>query len=226
MSLTSVASKAVHHLRFGLASLALFQFTIGTTYVNAASNPPVSASARTTTPIKHVIVIIGENRSFDHVFATYVPKHGETINNLLSAGIIKLDANRNAVPGPNFKAAQQMAASDTDSFLLDPPQKQFPNNVLPAPLVGGPSGAQGYFSGSNPCNTKPPISALKCAEISETGLPTANYSSLISGGTGLTKETPDTRITNVASLPAGPFQITNGSTFTYHDYAQSPVHRF
>ena len=26
------------------------------------------------TPIKHVIVIIGENRSFDHVFATYVPK--------------------------------------------------------------------------------------------------------------------------------------------------------
>ena len=27
----------------------------------------------TTTPIKHVIVIIGENRTFDHVFATYQP---------------------------------------------------------------------------------------------------------------------------------------------------------
>ena len=32
------------------------------------------------TPIKHVIVIIGENRSFDHVFATYVPNRpGETV---------------------------------------------------------------------------------------------------------------------------------------------------
>src|SRR5580658_3541040 len=28
----------------------------------------------TRTPIKHVLVIIGENRSFDHVFATYKPK--------------------------------------------------------------------------------------------------------------------------------------------------------
>jgi phospholipase C len=25
------------------------------------------------TPIKHLIVVIGENRSFDNVFATYVP---------------------------------------------------------------------------------------------------------------------------------------------------------
>ena len=29
---------------------------------------------RTATPIKHVIVLIGENRTFDHVFATYVPR--------------------------------------------------------------------------------------------------------------------------------------------------------
>ena len=34
-----------------------------------------SNDANTTTPIKHVIVIIGENRTFDHVFATYVPTH-------------------------------------------------------------------------------------------------------------------------------------------------------
>lgn len=30
-----------------------------------------SASSKTRTPIKHVIVIIGENRTFDHIFATY-----------------------------------------------------------------------------------------------------------------------------------------------------------
>jgi phospholipase C len=31
-----------------------------------------------------VIVLIGENRTFDHVFATYVPKQGESVSNLLS----------------------------------------------------------------------------------------------------------------------------------------------
>ncbi|MGC1372820.1 MAG: alkaline phosphatase family protein [Candidatus Sulfotelmatobacter sp.] len=226
MSFTSVASKAMHCMRFGLASLAIFQFTFGAIYADAAAKPAASRDAATTSPIKHVIVIIGENRSFDHVFATYVPKSGQTINNLLAEGIIKLGLHGNARPGPNFNKAQQAAATDTDSFLLDPPKQPFPNNVLPAPLVGGPSGVEGYFSGSNPCDTTPAIPALECAQLSENGLPTGNYEPLVSGGTGLTKYTPDTRITNVTSLPAGPFQITNGSTFTYNDYAQSPVHRF
>ena len=230
MTFKSIASKGMHYLRIGLAGLAMFQFTIGTPFANAAAQPQRSDQSRdsaTTTPIKHVIVIIGENRSFDHVFATYVPKNGQTINNLLSEGIIKLDANKNAVPGPNFAKAQQLAASDTDTFLLDPPKQPFPNNQLPAPLVGGPSSSGGYFSGSNPCGTTPPISALNCAQLSETGLPTPQYyEDLVSGGTGLTKYTPDTRITNVTTLPAGPFQLTNGSTFLYNDYAASPVHRF
>src|SRR5271155_3169389 len=36
---------------------------------------------RTVTPIKHVIVIIGENRTFDHVYATYKPRPGQTVDN-------------------------------------------------------------------------------------------------------------------------------------------------
>ena len=55
-----------------------------------------------------MIVIIGENRSFDHVFATYVPKKGETVWNLLSEGIVKADGT----PGPNFSKAEQNAATD------------------------------------------------------------------------------------------------------------------
>jgi phospholipase C len=51
-----------------------------------------TAAPATTTPIKHVIVIIGENRIFDHVYATYKPKAGQTINNLLSEGIVKANA--------------------------------------------------------------------------------------------------------------------------------------
>ena len=51
----------------------------------------------TATPIKHVIVIIGENRTFDHMFATYVPKNkGETVFNLLSEGIVKADGTPGA----------------------------------------------------------------------------------------------------------------------------------
>ncbi len=37
--------------------------------------PPVGSKDReTTTPIKHVIVIDGENRSFDHTFGLYRPR--------------------------------------------------------------------------------------------------------------------------------------------------------
>jgi phospholipase C len=64
--------------------------------------------ADTTTPIKHLLVIIGENRSFDHIFATYEPKSGERVWNLLSQGIVRKDG----APGPNFRIAEQRAAPD------------------------------------------------------------------------------------------------------------------
>ncbi|MGB6678232.1 MAG: alkaline phosphatase family protein [Terriglobales bacterium] len=228
MSLTSVASKGVHCLRLGLATLAVFQFAIAAPFANAASQPkPVKpADAATVSPIKHVIVIIGENRSFDHVFATYVPKSGDSINNLLSEGIIELDSNKNAVPGPNFNNAQQFFATDTDTFLLAPPTQEYTNNVLPSPLVGGPSGQYGYFSGSPACPSQPNLTPAQCAQVSEPGLPAGRGAALASGGTGQTSRTPDDRIDNVNSLQAGPFQITNPTTFPYNAYAASPVHRF
>jgi phospholipase C len=195
----------------------------------ASAAPAKDPSGATRTPIKHVIVIIGENRSFDHVFATYVPARGETINNLLSEGIIALDADANAIPGANFHKAHQLAASDqgaADEFLLNPPTHQFPNDRLPAPLVGGPKVS--YIP--NQCGADTPITqcaaSLALAEQSETGLPKDYYPYLLNGGTGLAKRTPDERISSVDALPAGPFQLTNGKTFTYDDYAASPVHRF
>jgi phospholipase C len=160
-----------------------------------------------------VIVIIGENRTFDHVFATYQPQPGQTVWNLFSQGIVKGDGT----PGPNFYTkAWQRAATDQapSSFLLSPPKSSFPNNVLPAPLVGGPQ------------DSWVPGDSLSLAQQSENGLPSSYYPFLISGGTGLTSKTPDTRITSVNSLPAGPFQLTNGTTFLYNAYAASPVHRF
>jgi phospholipase C len=203
-------SSALNGLRLGLSSLALLQLSLGATMVSAADTH--NRSGETRTPIKHVIVIIGENRSFDHVFATYEPKNGEAVWNLLSEGIVK----KNGSPGPNFYKAEQQAAADpaADSFLLSPAKSSFPNGVLPAPLVGGPKDS--YVTGDS----------LTLAKQSENGLPANYYQYLVSGGTGQTSATPDARITNVNALPAGPFQLTNGKAFDYNSYSASPVHRF
>ena len=79
----------------------------------------VAAQSQTQTPIKHVIIIIGENRSFDHVFATYKPVNkGEKVLNLLSEGIVKADGT----PGPNYGDALQYQAYDYDTFQSDAAQ--------------------------------------------------------------------------------------------------------
>ena len=57
----------------------------------------------TETPITHVIVLIGENRTFDHTFGTYTPQPGQTVANLVSQGIIDQDG----APGPQFAQSQQ-----------------------------------------------------------------------------------------------------------------------
>lgn len=77
-----------------------------------------SDASPTTTPIKHVIVIIGENHTFDNVFATYVPRGHQSVMNLLSEGIIKPDGS----PGPNFGKTAQNTASDTATYSLTPTQ--------------------------------------------------------------------------------------------------------
>ena len=82
MSLKRAVARSLRCVRIGLASLAMFQFTLGAPLVGAQS--ATSNDNNTTSPIKHVIVIIGENRTFDHVFATYKPVSSDTVDNLLS----------------------------------------------------------------------------------------------------------------------------------------------
>ena len=213
MTVKSLASTAMNVVRTGLVSVSIFQFAVGNSFAAGASpEKQLSRDNDTATPIKHVIVIVGENRSFDHVFATYVPKKGEQVWNLLSEGIVKADGT----PGPNFSKAEQLAANDTkaDGYLLDPSTNSFAGSVLPAPLAGGPMDS--YVKNDS----------LSLARKSENGLPADYYAYLVTGGSGLTSKTPDTRIKSVSALPPGPFQLTNGDTFTYNSYAASPVHRF
>jgi phospholipase C len=246
MSVRKIIAQTLHGVRTTALSLAVLQMSAGpllaaTAAAPAGDVPSPGTLGRPISPIKHVIVIIGENRSFDHIFATYQPQPGQKVQNLLSEGIVRLDANKNAIEGPNFAKAQQLAATDagpTDSFLLSPPKKEFPNNTLPAPLTGGAAGAQGYFTNAAcTASANPTACAEAIAQVTETGLPADSaadstdadhltyYQSLVAGGTGQASHVPDERIANVTDLPAGPFQLT-GSTLPYIGYAASPVHRF
>src|SRR5262252_6708781 len=92
----------------------------------AAAKPLKARDAVTTTPIQHVIVIVGENRTFDHLFATYVPPAGQTVDNLLSKGIINADGT----PGPNFALGAQSKAVVSQQFSLSP-QFKTPWSKLP-----------------------------------------------------------------------------------------------
>ncbi len=164
----------------------------------------------TTTPIKHVIVIYGENRSFDHLYATYKPKHGETVNNLLSQGIINADGT----PGPNFAKAAQYIATDTDTFRIAP-AKTGPYATLPPLTAGGPKANS---------DTSPPFNTISEAEDATSDLLPRDLHLLLTGATGLTAGSVDTRLANVTSLPDGPYSLT--PSISYDAYAASPVHRF
>ena len=72
--------------------------------------------SKTKTPIEHVIVIIGENHTFDNLYGAYKPRAGQTVDNLLSKGIINVDGS----PGPNFSLAAQQQANNLNSYNIDP----------------------------------------------------------------------------------------------------------
>src|ERR1700758_1335568 len=109
-------SKIASQLRNGSVVTATILALVGaqTGLAQAApatpAGPPFGPNARdlaTHTPIKHVIIIIGENWSFDSVFATYQPKSGEAVPNLLSEGIVKADGT----PGANYSKSKQATAT-------------------------------------------------------------------------------------------------------------------
>jgi phospholipase C len=200
-----------HSLLSGCAVCAL---TAGSLIAMTSGAFAGSNDGNTTTPIKHVIVIIGENRTFDHVFATYQPaKTGETAFNLLSEGIVNADGT----PGPNYGTVAQFQAQDTTTYQLNPSGKM-QYQTLPAPLAGG-----GYTNGA------PPFKTVAQAMTYENGLPDSYYKYLTTGGVPQSLlGQPDQRIIynghNVNNLQPGPYQLTPG--VSYDDYAESPVHRF
>jgi phospholipase C len=180
-----------------------------------AADPDAAVDAiKTATPIKHVIIIVGENRSFDHLFATYVPKSKkERVLNLLSEGIIKADGS----PGPNFAKAHQfqiVSAPNGGKFFssADLAHKQL-YATLPAPDLGGVGAVS-------------PYAGILSIPGGDPGLAPADQFLFGTGGSGLSFTLgPDVRITNVSNLPPGPFQMT-GSTMPYDAFTGDTIHQY
>ncbi len=98
-----------------------------------AGMTPLTHATSTATPIKHLVVVVGENVSFDTLFATYQPPRGQSITNLLSQGIVNADGT----PGPHYRRARQnIAFNDTGRYTLAP-QRTGPYARLPSPMLTG-----------------------------------------------------------------------------------------
>ncbi|HEY6352208.1 MAG TPA: alkaline phosphatase family protein [Candidatus Angelobacter sp.] len=173
---------------------------------------------RTETPIKHVIVLIGENRTFDHVFATYVPRSDDSISNLLSKGIIRPDGS----PGKHFSKAEQfqaIAPFQTKYFISLNNHEKTPYQTLPEPTLN-----------SAPTKTIfPPGTPAALLAAVEPSLDADDLNLLTTGAaTGFTQTfvlpDPDTRIQNFDHLENGPFPL-KGQSLPFDSYTGDTTHR-
>ena len=199
--------------RWRIAARAILLTFLGQAVVPVGALAQDHQSApQTQTPIQHVIVIIGENRSFDHVYATYQSPSGDSVSNLLSKGIINADGSK----GPNYSLTAQYSAIDRTQFSISPSGKQVYTNIPPLETDGAPTA---------PSDTDPaPFQTLQVAEWAEPNLPQNYFQYLLTGATGLPHDSYDSRLASNGNLGSGVYQLT--PSINYDDYASSPVHRF
>jgi len=124
---------------FSYSSLAM-GIALAINTVPVLANNPI-------TPIEHVIVVIGENVTFDTLYGAYVPIKGQTVKNLLSQGIIKADGT----PGPHFiQAKQRQGSLPRGEYSVNPSRGDFYTS-LPQPLETGILNPQTFsFAGGTP----------------------------------------------------------------------------
>jgi phospholipase C len=214
----NIMARTVDAMRLGLVGIAVTQLALGVTLANAAD----SHQGRAKTPIKHVIVLIGENRTFDHLFATYVPKSRDSVKNLLSEGIIDADG----APGRHFSKAAQfqaIAPFKTHYFISLNDREKVAYQTLPEPTLN--------FSPSPATGEPPPFPAvtpLALLGAVEPSLETADLHLLTTGASGASQsaELPDfdSRIQNFDALPNGPFALA-GPSLPYDSYTGDTTHR-
>src|ERR1700731_4628023 len=175
-----------------------------------------SETVKTATPIKHVIILIGENRGLDHTFGLYKPKGaGQTISNLLSKGIV----NEDGTPGPNFALAQQFSVGTQPNFYIGAPNNAkfaySAANAMPQPNTAG--------TPTTSSDTAPPFKTVAEASV-EKDMDPADLDILTTGASSLPVNSLDTRVPGAGTL-TGPFPL-QGPNITDDDYTGDTTHRF
>jgi phospholipase C len=229
-----------------IAAVALVTLLDGQLGSVSHAAPSEGDDRDTVSPIKHVIVIIGENRTFDHVYGTYAPGHGQQVSNLLSRGIVRTDGS----PGPNKDAAEQFQLGTINpvAYFISTKSLVNPNKTpyapfLPTPEAGGapPRPVTLAPLQQDPVSSAPPFDphsfSLAQLQTLSPEIARKDLALLTTGATGLTNCTsdpteppsacaePDTRVAGVDRLPNTVFQIT-GPTLPYNSYTGDMVHRF
>src|SRR5215471_6965765 len=201
----------------GVSSVALLSIGFATSSQSASVDAGADRQ-KTATPIKHVIVLIGENRTFDHIFATYVPQSRDSVANLLSKRII----NANGTPGPNFNKAAQFQAIppfNTKYFISLANNQKAPYQTLPAPTLNFAPTKQTF-----PAGTPPSLLAAIEPSLDADDLNLLTTGAATQFGQTFVLPDPDTRIQNFANLPNGPFPL-QGAQLPYDSYTGDTTHR-
>jgi phospholipase C len=172
--------------------------------------------SKTASPIKHVIILIGENRGLDHTFGVYRPKGaGQTISNLLSKGIV----NEDGTPGPNFAQAQQFSVGTQPNFYIGAPNNaKFAYNAanaMPQPNTAG--------TPTTSSDTAPPFKTVAEASV-EKDMNPGDLDILTTGASSLPVNSLDTRVPGAGTL-TGPFPL-QGPNISDDDYTGDTTHRF
>ena len=196
---------------------------------------PVKQSS-TVTPIKHVIYVVAENRSFDNIYATYTPKNGQQVWNLLSRGIINADGT----PGRNFAKGQQFQATSSNGVFALSPLTKAPYATMPAPTLNSAQAlgigleldaelAPDHVVFVNQNGTPGPLFPKGDPDLplqDQITLTTGGFAQAPSPITSTKASGPDIRIPGVITntLPAGPFQQTSAE-LPYDAYAGDTIHQ-
>jgi len=139
---------------------------MGATALTLASlSPALAAEPPTATPIKHLVVIFGENVSFDHYFATYpnatnpqgeppfvANKKTPLVNNLANNNLLTNNPNLNPLNGAGaydpFRLDRTQAASADQNHSYTPEQQAEDNgkaDLFPLYTGAGTAGGVGAF---------------------------------------------------------------------------------
>jgi phospholipase C len=212
--------------KLGLSAVAcavsLIAANAGMAKDDASKGTDAADAIKTESPIKHVIILIGENRGTDHTFGVYRPKgKKQTISNILSKGIVEADGT----PGPNFELAQQYSVKAQPLYYIGAPKKAKTaygdRGQMPQPNTNGAPSGQSLTGAPFPPGF--PEQANQVDPSPDFG-PSTN-TILTTGATNLPTKALDTRVPDAGMLPNGPF-VLQGMNISDDDYTGDMTHRF